>query len=96
MYEFEYLKVTSVADAKAAHSANEDATYLAGGMTLIPTMKQRLASPSDVIDLKGTADLVGISEFGGGLEIKGPDNPRSCCIFFGGCHENSHPGRIGG
>jgi len=70
MYEFEYQKVSSTGDAKSAYGAKEDATYMAGGMTLIPTLKQRLASPTDVIDLKGIGDLVGISDAGNGVEIK--------------------------
>ena len=31
--------------------------YLSGGMTLIPSMKQRLAAPSDLIDLSGLREL---------------------------------------
>ena len=65
MYEFEYQKVTSARDAKAAYGSKDDATYLAGGMTLIPTLKQRLASPTDVVDLKGIGELVGIAETDG-------------------------------
>src|SRR3546814_9362500 len=42
---------------------------MAGGMTLIPTLKQRLASPSDLVDLGGIRDLKGIREDGGKLVI---------------------------
>src|SRR3546814_20216592 len=42
---------------------------MAGGMTLIPTMKQRLASPSAVVDLGAIAALKGIREEGGQLVI---------------------------
>jgi carbon-monoxide dehydrogenase medium subunit len=70
MYEFDYRKVGSTADAKSTHGAGEDATYLAGGMTLLPTLKQRLASPTELIDLKGIVDLSGISDAGDGVEIK--------------------------
>ncbi|HEY8580036.1 MAG TPA: xanthine dehydrogenase family protein subunit M, partial [Beijerinckiaceae bacterium] len=38
----------------------EDAKFLAGGMTLLPTMKQRLASPGALIDLSRADDLRGI------------------------------------
>lgn len=69
MYAFEYHRPTSLADAVAALSANEDAKALAGGMTLLPTMKQRLASPTDLIDLSGIADLVGISRDGNSVVI---------------------------
>lgn len=61
MYEFAYVKAVSAADAAERRAANEDASYLAGGMTLIPTLKQRLAQPSEIIDLGAVADLRGIS-----------------------------------
>lgn len=70
MYTFDYQTAASTADAKANYDAKEDPTYLAGGMTLIPTLKQRLANPTDLIDLKGIGDLTGISEIGDAVEIK--------------------------
>jgi len=57
MYSFNYKKVASVADAASALTSSSDGKLVAGGMTLIPTMKQRLAQPSDLIDLGGIADL---------------------------------------
>ena len=42
--------------------ASEDARYLAGGMTLLPTMKQRLAAPDILIDLNGISSLRGIEK----------------------------------
>ena len=48
---------------------NEDAKLLAGGQTYLPTLKQRLAQPTDVIDLGGIAELKGIKEEAGGLTI---------------------------
>ncbi len=57
MYSFDYSRPGSVADAAKAASANPEAKILAGGQTLVPTLKQRLASPSAVIDLGGIADL---------------------------------------
>ena len=42
--------------------ASEDARYLAGGMTLLPTMKQRLAAPEILIDLNGIDALRGIEK----------------------------------
>lgn len=53
MENFNYTRPASVADAAAAMKAASDGKYLSGGMTLIPTMKQGLASPSDIIDLGG-------------------------------------------
>jgi aerobic carbon-monoxide dehydrogenase medium subunit len=60
MYQFEYHKASNFDDALKKLSGAEDGKILAGGMTLLPTMKQRLASPSDLIDLAGIADLKGI------------------------------------
>jgi carbon-monoxide dehydrogenase medium subunit len=69
MYNFNYQKASSRDDAVSAQSSAEDGSYLAGGMTLIPTLKQRLAQPSDVIDLADVSDLVGISDDGGSITI---------------------------
>jgi len=61
MYNFSYQKVSSVADAVEAMQKSEDGKFVAGGQTMLPTMKHRLASPSDLIDLAGVGELVGIS-----------------------------------
>ena len=58
--EFDYHKVSSVADALAALAANPDAKLLAGGHSLIPTMKLRLAAPSALIDVSSIEGLKGI------------------------------------
>ena len=60
MYQFNYRKASSVEHAANLRANAEDGVYLAGGMTLIPTLKQRLAAPSDVIDVGGLDDLRGI------------------------------------
>jgi carbon-monoxide dehydrogenase medium subunit len=65
MHDFNYQKAGSVADAVSALNAADDGTVMAGGMTLLPTLKQRLAAPSDVIDLAGASGLSGISVSGG-------------------------------
>ena len=57
MYDFTYRRVESLADARRAFEAAEEAQYLAGGHTLLPTMKQRLASPTDLIDIAGIPRL---------------------------------------
>lgn len=69
MYEFAYLKPASVADAVAALKADAEAKAVSGGMTLIPTMKQRLARPSKIVDLSGIAALRGITVAGGKVTI---------------------------
>ena len=70
MYNFEFVKPSSVADAVAALGA-EDAQALGGGQTLIPTMKQRLASPAKLVSLGGIADMQGVSVSGGSVTIGG-------------------------
>ena len=69
MYEFNYHKAGSVADAAAMLSKHPEARLLAGGQTLIAAMKLRLASPSDVIDLSGVKELSGIKVDGGGVTV---------------------------
>ena len=68
MYEFEYHRPTSLDDA-AKMLGNEDAKLVAGGMTLIPTLKQRLAKPSDLVDLGALSQLKGITEEGDAVVI---------------------------
>jgi carbon-monoxide dehydrogenase medium subunit len=69
MYEFTYHRPSSLAEAVALRAGAPDSQYLAGGMTLLPTLKQRLASPTDLIDLAGTPDLTGIEVAGGRVTI---------------------------
>jgi aerobic carbon-monoxide dehydrogenase medium subunit len=61
MYDFSYHRAASLADALEKAKAGDDPLIMGGGMTLIPTLKQRLASPSDVVDLGGIAELKGIT-----------------------------------
>jgi len=70
MYETTYHRASSVDEAAALFAKGKDAKYLAGGHTLLPVMKQRLASPSDVIDIARIKDLVGIEASGDVLTIK--------------------------
>ncbi len=69
MYRFEYHRAADIGDAVARRRAAEDGLYLAGGMTMVPTLRQRLASPSDLIDLAGIAALKGIEGAAGSLRI---------------------------
>ncbi|HSS63562.1 MAG TPA: xanthine dehydrogenase family protein subunit M [Gammaproteobacteria bacterium] len=69
MYSFKYQRAESLDNALKMAAAAEDPKYLAGGMTLIPTMKQRLAQPAEVIDLGGLADLSGIRRDGEAVVI---------------------------
>ena len=65
MYDFNYHRPQNLDEASRQLGAASDGKLVAGGMTLIPTLKQRLASPSDLIDLGDIAELEGVSEQGG-------------------------------
>jgi len=69
MYAFTYHRPKSVADAVALQGQFEDPKLLGGGQTLLPTLKQRLARPSDLIDLGQIPELQGIREEAGGLTV---------------------------
>jgi len=69
MYAFDYHKPSSVADAVSALKGADDGKFVAGGQTLIPTLKQRLAQPSDLVDLGGIAELSGISVSGNAVTV---------------------------
>ena len=70
MYNFEYQRATSIEDALKKHGDAKDARFLAGGMTLIPVLKQRLDQPSDIIDLAELSDITGIFQDGDSIIIK--------------------------
>jgi carbon-monoxide dehydrogenase medium subunit len=70
MYQTTYHRPSSVDEAAALFAKGAEAKYLAGGHTLIPVMKQRLAAPSDVIDLGRIKELVGIGLSSDALTIK--------------------------
>lgn len=61
MYETKYHRASSADEAVSLIGSAEDGKLVAGGQTLIPTMKQRLAAPSDLIDIAAIDDLVGIN-----------------------------------
>ena len=61
MYQFQYHRPNSIDEARQLLAQNEEAKLLAGGMTLLPTMKQRLAQPSDLVDLSGIDAIRGIT-----------------------------------
>ncbi|MGI5126000.1 FAD binding domain-containing protein [Pseudonocardia sp. CA-107938] len=63
--KFDYVKPASVADAVTAlQQAGDDAKIIAGGQSLLPVLRLRLAAPALVVDLGGIAELRGIREDG--------------------------------
>jgi aerobic carbon-monoxide dehydrogenase medium subunit len=59
--EFDYYKADSVGEAVRLLRSHEGAKLLAGGHSLLPLMKLRLAQPTALIDIGGIADLRGIT-----------------------------------
>ena len=70
MYDFTYHRASDVADAVGKVGAAAEGQFLAGGHTLLPTLKLRLARPSDLVDLQDVEDLRGISVADGGVTVK--------------------------
>jgi carbon-monoxide dehydrogenase medium subunit len=69
MYAFDYQRPSTVTDAARLLGDGSGAKVLAGGQTLLPTMKQRLASPPMLVDLGGVAELRGVARAGSAIEI---------------------------
>ena len=69
MYDFNYHRPDTLDAACGALSGNDEAKVVAGGMTLVPTLKQRLAQVSDLIDLGGIASLKEIKRDGDTLVV---------------------------
>ena len=69
MYALNYVKAKSVEEAVQFLSLNPEAKLLAGGMTLLPTLKQRLARPTHLVDIGHLAELRKVQAKGGKLVI---------------------------
>ncbi|KDN21225.1 FAD binding domain-containing protein [Amycolatopsis rifamycinica] len=67
---FDYVRPSTVDEAvQALAAAGEDAKVLAGGQSLLPVLRMRLAAPTTLIDLGRVAELRGVREEGGELVI---------------------------
>ncbi|MFM0518458.1 xanthine dehydrogenase family protein subunit M [Caballeronia jiangsuensis] len=71
MYSFDYQKADEAKAAVAALGADGDAKFLAGGQSLLPTMRLRLAQPSALIDVTRIASMKSVTLDGGKLTIGG-------------------------
>ena len=69
MYDVNYHRASSVSQAAKLMKGAEDGKILAGGMTLLPTMKMRLAQPEALVDLSAIPTLSGITVEGGTVTI---------------------------
>ena len=70
MYPTRYHRPATLEEATRMVAAGEDRRPLAGGMSLIPVMKHRLAAPTDLVDLAAIEDLSGIEATTGHVTIK--------------------------
>tara|TARA_B100001248_G_scaffold257743_1_gene240774 strand:- start:44 stop:832 length:789 start_codon:yes stop_codon:yes gene_type:complete len=77
MYNFEFKQPKTISEALIALKS-DDAQVLAGGQTLIPTMKQRLASPSTLVSLSGISEMKGICKNDDGSISIGGCTTHSC------------------
>ena len=66
---FDYYRASSIDEAESLCKANADASFLAGGHSLIPAMKLRLSEPGSLVDIAGINDLKGISKDGDTIHI---------------------------
>lgn len=69
MHAFRYERPATIEEASALLADDAEATLLAGGMTLIPTLKMRLAMPTVLVDIGGIDALRGVRAVDGGFEI---------------------------
>ena len=68
-YQFKYHRAGTIGEAQTLFSSLQDAKFLAGGQTLIPVMKQRLANPSHLIDLSHIDELSFVTTKDGAIVI---------------------------
>lgn len=69
MYEFNYHRPSSLDEVGRILGSSPGASLLAGGQSLLPSMKQRLAEPSDLVDLGRITDLAGVSVTGDEVRV---------------------------
>ncbi len=62
MRDFAYARPASLADAASAFAGGGDATFIAGGHTLLPAIKSRLRMPDTLVDLSGIPGLSGVTK----------------------------------
>ena len=85
MYAFTFHRPQTVRQAASLLGKNEDAKLLAGGQTLLPTMKLRLAGPPQIVDMSLIEGLSGIEQSGRSLDHRRDDaaittsTPRQWC-----------------
>ena len=95
MYSTKYIKPNSTSEALEAIKSMGEGKFLAGGMTLIPTLKQRLASPDGLVDISG-CDLDSISDEGDTIKIGAMTKHASVAEYGIGDRQVRNRGTLGG
>ena len=85
MYNFEFVRPKTIADAAAA-LGHEGAQALGGGQTLLPTMKQRLASPETLVSLTGIPEMQGVCKGDDGAICIGGATPHAVVAAEAAAH----------
>ena len=85
MYAFDIERPSTIADAVTALAKSDENQALAGGQTLIPTLKQRLASPETLVSLGGIDEIKGLCS----------DDDGRICIGAGTTHAEVASGAAG-
>ncbi|MCW5853157.1 MAG: FAD binding domain-containing protein, partial [Anaerolineae bacterium] len=67
--KFDYMRANSITEAVSLLQQNPEAKIIAGGHSLLPLMKLRLATPPALIDIARIADLKGVRQEGNGVTV---------------------------
>src|SRR6516164_4352922 len=86
MYAFTFHRPQTVRQAAGLLTKNPDAKLLAGGQTLLPTMKLRLAGPPQIIDMSLIEGMSGIELSGRSLTIGAIANNHPNTDYPAACH----------
>lgn len=80
MFDFEFVRATSLAEAASIVKGDEEAKFLGGGQTFLASMKQRLASPSKLVSLSEIAEIQGVARDGDCLIVGGGTTHASVAL----------------
>ena len=93
--QFEYTAPETLGGALSALAAGGEAKLLAGGHSLIPTMKLRLAQPDKLVDLANIPELQFIAETDGVIRVGGDDDALPSRVVGAAGGEMSVAGEVG-
>lgn len=92
MYAFDFERPTTLQEAVTALAADDEAQALAGGQTLIPTLKQRLAAPSTLVSLTAIPELQGLCRADDGALCIGAATSHAAVAAGAGAGPGAGPG----